>query len=150
YEDKAGRRGVRMADLIDPERFRARLAANLEAWRPTVTALGGELPAIEEVLQRYGEPAKELAPHAGGTTAALADARAQGKHILLEGAQGTMLDLDHGTYPFVTSSTVTSGGACAGAGLAPTHIDRVMGITKAYTTRVGDGPFPTELHGAEG
>ncbi|UJR80937.1 adenylosuccinate synthase [Sandaracinus amylolyticus] len=150
YEDKAGRRGIRMADLLDPARFRERLEANLESWRPVIVALGGEVPSIDEIVKRYGELAKELAPHVGDASAALAEAREQGKHVLLEGAQGTMLDLDHGTFPFVTSSTVISGGACAGAGIAPTHIDRVMGITKAYTTRVGGGPFPTELHGDAG
>ncbi|MDQ3037415.1 MAG: adenylosuccinate synthase [Myxococcota bacterium] len=150
YEDKAGRRGVRVADLIDPARFRERLEANVDAWKPTLAALGGDVPSIDAIVQRYGELAKELAPHVGDAGQALADARESGKNILLEGAQGTMLDLDQGTYPFVTSSTVISGGACAGAGIAPTHIDRVMGITKAYTTRVGGGPFPTELLGAEG
>ena len=150
YEDKAGRRGVRVLDLIDPARFRERLVANVEAWKPTMVALGAELPDVEEIVRRYGELAKELAPHVGDAGAMLAAAREAGKNILLEGAQGTMLDLDQGTYPFVTSSTVISGGACAGAGFAPTHIDRVMGITKAYTTRVGEGPFPTELFGAEG
>jgi adenylosuccinate synthase len=150
YEDKAGRRGIRMVDLLDESRFRERLIANIEAWKPTLAALGGEIPAIDEIFHRYRELAKELAPHVTDTTSALAAARESGKNILLEGAQGTMLDLDHGTYPFVTSSTVTSGGACAGAGIAPTHIDRIVGITKAYTTRVGEGPFPTELLGPEG
>ncbi len=150
YEDKAGRRGIRMIDLLDEHRFRERLMANIEAWRPTLTALGGEIPSADDIVIRYRELAKELAPHVTDTTSALAIARESGKNILLEGAQGTMLDLDHGTYPFVTSSTVTSGGACAGAGMAPTHIDRVVGITKAYTTRVGEGPFPTELLGPEG
>jgi adenylosuccinate synthase len=150
YEDKAARRGVRVYDLVDPARFRAKLEVQLAAWRPTISALGGEVPALEPILARYGELAKEIAKHVGDATDALAEAKAKGANVLFEGAQGTMLDLDHGTYPYVTSSTVVSGGACAGAGVPPTWIDRVIGITKAYTTRVGGGPFPTEMLGAEG
>jgi adenylosuccinate synthase len=150
YEDKAARRGVRVADLLDPARFRTRLEGSLAAWRPTVEALGGKLPALEETLAAYAPLADALREHVADTTELLVQARREGKHVLFEGAQGTMLDLDHGTYPFVTSSTVIAGGACAGAGVPPTCLDRVVGVTKAYTTRVGAGPFPTELTGPEG
>ncbi len=150
YQDKAARRGLRAIDLADPSGFRARIAENLEQWRPVIEALGGETPSAVQIADEYLALASEILPFVGDVTGALHDARDAGKRILLEGAQGTMLDLDHGTYPFVTSSSVSSGGACTGTGLAPTHIDRVLGISKAYTTRVGEGPFPTELHGEEG
>ncbi len=150
YQDKAARRGVRVIDLADAATLRARVAENLEQWRPVIEALGGETPSAIQIADEYLAMAEHILPFVGDVTAALHDAREAGQRILLEGAQGTMLDLDHGTYPFVTSSSVTSGGACTGTGLAPTHIDRVLGISKAYTTRVGEGPFPTELFGEEG
>jgi adenylosuccinate synthase len=150
YQDRAARRGIRVVDLADPDELRRKIAANLEGWRPTIEALGGEPPSAVEVAEQCLRLADELLPHVGDVTGVLHEMREAGRRILLEGAQGSMLDIDHGTYPFVTSSSVTAGGACTGTGLAPTHIDRVLGITKAYTTRVGDGPFPTELHGPEG
>lgn len=150
YEDKAARRGVRVIDLADPAAFRARIAENLEQWRPVIEALGGEPPSAVQVADEYLAMAADILPFVGDVTSALHEAREAGQRILLEGAQGTMLDLDHGTYPFVTSSSVSAGGACTGTGLAPGHIDRVLGISKAYTTRVGDGPFPTELFGDQG
>ena len=150
YEDKAARRGIRMGDLRAPERLRARVEANVSAWEPALHALGGASPSVDDIVGRLLALARVLAPLLGDTTAFLADARARGANVLLEGAQGTMLDLDHGTYPFVTSSSVVAGGACTGGGVPPTHIDRVIGITKAYATRVGGGPFPTELHGEAG
>ena len=150
YQDRAARRGIRVIDLADPVELKRKVAANLEAWRPVIEALGGEPPNALEVADRLLSMADALLPFVGDVTEAVHEARDAGQRILLEGAQGTMLDLDHGTYPFVTSSSVTAGGACTGSGLGPTHIDRVIGISKAYTTRVGEGPFPTELHGAEG
>ena len=150
YEDKVARRGLRVGDLLRPERFREKLRANLEAWLPIATALGGELPAADAIAERYLELGRALAPHVTDAARLVWEAIGRGENVLLEGAQGTMLDVDHGTYPFVTSSTVVAGGACAGAGIGPTAIERVVGITKAYTTRVGGGPFPTELHGDEG
>ncbi len=150
YQDRAARRGVRMADLADRATCRQQVAESIEGWRPVIEALGGQPPSPVQVADELFELGRELTPFVGDVTEALHEARDAGQRILLEGAQGTMLDLDHGTYPFVTSSSVTAGGACTGTGLAPTHIDRVLGITKAYTTRVGEGPFPTELHGAEG
>jgi adenylosuccinate synthase len=150
YEDKVARRGLRVGDLLRPERFREKLRANLEAWRPVAAALSGELPAESEIAEKYLALGKALAPHVTDTSTLVWDAIRGGQNVLLEGAQGTMLDVDHGTYPFVTSSTVIAGGACGGAGIGPSAIERVVGITKAYTTRVGGGPFPTELHGEEG
>ena len=150
YQDRAARRGVRVADLRDEAGLRAKMAASLEGWAPVIAAFGAELPDASAAAGEYLALAEDIVPFTGDAVSALHEARARGERILLEGAQGTMLDVDHGTYPFVTSSSVTAGGACTGSGLAPTHIDRVIGITKAYTTRVGEGPFPTELHGAEG
>lgn len=150
YQDRAARRGLRVADLAHPDLLREKVAGLVEAWRPSVEALGGEPPSAIQVADAVLACADEILPFVGDTTDALHRMREDGQRILLEGAQGTMLDLDHGTYPFVTSSSVTAGGACTGSGLGPTHIDRVLGISKAYTTRVGDGPFPTEMHGADG
>ncbi len=150
YEDKVARRGIRVGDLRDPARLNAKLTANLEAWRPVIAALGDEVPAAGPIAAEYARYGERLAPMIGDVSGWLCDALAAGKKVLFEGAQGAMLDVDHGTYPFVTSSTVIAGGACAGAGVGPTAIDRVIGISKAYATRVGGGPFPTELGGAEG
>jgi len=150
YQDRAARRGVRMGDLAHPTEFREKIARNLAAWRPTIEAMGAEVPDAATVADEYLALAPHIVPWVGDVSDALHTARAAGQRILLEGAQGTMLDIDHGTYPFVTSSSVTASGACTGSGLAPTHIDGVIGISKAYTTRVGDGPFPTELHGEAG
>ena len=150
YEDRAARRGVRALDLADRASLQAKVEANLDGWRPVIEALGGDTPSAGPIVEGLLAAAAVLVPLVGDVTSALHGARAAGQRILLEGAQGTMLDLDHGTFPFVTSSSVTAGGACTGTGLGPTHIDRVLGITKAYTTRVGEGPFPTELFGEEG
>ncbi|RLB54392.1 MAG: adenylosuccinate synthase [Deltaproteobacteria bacterium] len=150
YEDKVARRGIRIGDLVDAKTLGERVRANIEAWRPVIAALGGEVPDVDAIVQLYAEYGGRLRPFITDTAKLLWDAMKDGKNVLLEGAQGAMLDVDHGTYPYVTSSTVLAGGACAGAGLGPTAIDRVVGITKAYTTRVGGGPFPTELHGEDG
>ncbi len=150
YEDKVARRGVRMGDLLNAERLRGKLDANLECWRPVAEDLGGTLPTADEIAKQYVELGEALLTYIGDTMAVVrASVRADQK-ILLEGAQGTMLDIDNGTYPFVTSSSAVAGGACAGAGIGPTHIRRATGIAKAYTTRVGGGPFPTELENATG
>ncbi|MCB9591222.1 MAG: adenylosuccinate synthase [Sandaracinaceae bacterium] len=150
YQDRAARRGLRAGDLRDPDGFRAKLADNLEGWRPVIEAAGAEMPDPEAIAAEYLALAAPIVPWLGDVGDELHRAREAGRRIVLEGAQGTMLDIDHGTYPFVTSSSVTAGGACTGSGLAPTHIDAVIGISKAYTTRVGEGPFPTELHGEQG
>jgi adenylosuccinate synthase len=150
YLDKVARRGVRMGDLVRPERFRERLARNLEAWAPVFAAAKEALPTAKEIADVYLPLGERLAPYVRDTSSELYKALGGGARVLFEGAQGTMLDLDHGTYPFVTSSTVVAGGACAGAGIGPSSIGKVIGITKAYTTRVGGGPFPTELSDATG
>jgi adenylosuccinate synthase len=150
YEDKVGRRGLRVGDLLVRERFERKLAANLESWKPVIAALGGEMPDAAAVTELYLEYGRKLAPLIGDTGSVVRGALKQGKRVLLEGNQGALLDLDCGTYPFVTSTSTTSGGACAGAAIGPTDISTVIGITKAYATRVGHGPFPTEITGAAG
>jgi adenylosuccinate synthase len=150
YQDKVARRGVRVCDLIAPERFRDRVRENLEAWAPFAQAYGEKLPTVEEIDALYRPLADKLAPYVGNAGLAVYEAIRAGKNVLFEGAQATLLDVDHGTYPYVTSSSTVAGGATIGAGIGPTAIDRVVGITKAYATRVGEGPFPTELFGQQG
>lgn len=150
YEDRAARTGLRVADLRDPKHFRLRLQNNIDRWEPVIRKLGGEVPDLDGTASRMLAWGQAIEPWVGNVTRQLHEARQANARILFEGAQGTMLDIDHGTYPFVTSSSVTAAGACSGAGVGPTFIDHVLGITKAYTTRVGDGPFPTELEGDEG
>jgi len=150
YEDKARRTGVRTGDLGDFERLRTRVEAALEAWAPTMSALGGELPSVASILDKLRPAAERLVPLLGDASRVVDDAIRQKQDVMFEGAQGTLLDLDHGTYPFVTSSSAVSGGAAIGVGIGPNRIDTVIGITKAYTTRVGAGPFPTELDDAAG
>jgi adenylosuccinate synthase len=145
YEDKVGRRGVRMIDLLDTGRLRARIEGALAAWGPTFAALGGEAPTVDACLDAYREHGEALERLIGDATSRIQEAVACGERIVAEGAQGSLLDIDHGTYPFVTSSTVLASGAATGLGIGPTAITRVVGITKAYATRVGGGPFPTEL-----
>ncbi len=151
YEDKAGRRGIRIADLFDPDSFRT-LYDVLAADKKT---LADTFELKEEIdyagIRRQTEEfAARIQPLVCDTAVLLADAMKQGKRILFEGAQGTMLDLDHGTYPFVTSSSAAAGGACTGTGVPPTKIDGIIGVSKAYITRVGSGPFPTESDNAAG
>jgi adenylosuccinate synthase len=147
YADKALRSGLRVQDLLDPKIFRAKLEVALKEKNAILTRVYNRLPLkLDEICDRYlGELAPRIAPYIDDTVSLLHDALERGEHVLLEGAQATFLDLDHGTYPFVTSSNPTAGGACTGAGIGPRHISRVIGIAKAYTTRVGAGPFPTEL-----
>jgi len=151
YEDKVTRRGIRVADLLDAEGLRRTLPylaeqKNFELveyykWRPV---------DAEALVEKAIEWGRRLEPYVDHTERTLERALRDGKNVLFEGAQGNFLDIDHGTYPYVTSSNCVAGAVCAGAGIGPTRIDRVLGITKAYTTRVGGGPFPTELLGAEG
>lgn len=150
YEDKVGRRGVRVGDLLDAERLRARIEHNLARWAPYIVAMGAEVPEAEPITAELSALGERLRPHVRDTAMWLSDALDRGARILVEGAQGTMLDVDHGTYPFVTSSNPIAGGASAGTGIGPTAIRHVIGITKAYTTRVGGGPFPTELEDEQG
>jgi adenylosuccinate synthase len=150
YEHKVRRTGIRMADLIDPRVFRELATAELAFANVRIEALGGTRLDIDSVIREYGACGERLAPYVVDTAKLLHDAASRRERILLEGAQGTMLDIDYGTYPFVTSSNAVAGGACTGSGLGPTFIDAVLGIAKAYTTRVGEGPFPTELTGDMG
>jgi adenylosuccinate synthase len=151
YEDKAGRRGIRIADLLDREHFPQIARELMEEHVKRAHAFGVEGSIdIDGVIAQYSEAAEKIRPMVCDTSKLLAAARAEKKNLLFEGAQGTMLDLDHGTYPFVTSSSASAGGACTGAGVPPTAIDGVIGISKAYITRVGGGPFPTEALDATG
>jgi len=145
YEDKIARRGIRIADLIDTDNFRA-LYANLIADKRTIAEAFG-IPFdldVDALRAQYEEFAERIRPMVADTAILLRDAMNAKKPVLFEGAQGTMLDIDHGTYPFVTSSSAAAGGACTGAGVPPTRIDGIVGVSKAYITRVGGGPFPTE------
>ncbi len=150
YETKVARRGVRIGDLARPDRLRALVEQNLAEYAPLVEAFGGELASADEIVSQALECGKHIAKFIGSAGAFVEHALTQGRTVLFEGAQGALLDIDHGTYPFVTSSTTTAAGACTGAGIGPTRIDRVIGIAKAYVTRVGGGPFPTELDAAQG
>jgi adenylosuccinate synthase len=153
YEAKAARKGVRVRDLLKPARLHELVGANLDELLPLIAHLGGTPPAPAEVERWIADAVaagQQLLPHTGDASRHVARAIAAGQHVLFEGAQGCLLDLDHGTYPYVTSSSTIAAGACQSAGLGPTAIDAVVGITKAYATRVGEGPFPTELHGDAG
>jgi adenylosuccinate synthase len=146
YMDKTARTGIRMIDLIDPDEFAAKLRRNLAEKNALLTKVYGAEPLdFEEIYQEYEGYAARLKEYVTDTSLAIAQTMKNGIKVLFEGAQGTLLDLDHGTYPFVTSSSPIAGGACTGSGVGPTHIDRVVAVIKAYTTRVGEGPFPTEL-----
>jgi len=146
YADKASRVGLRFQDLFDEKIFRQKLDAALVHKNELLTKIYNRLPMdLEEIATEYLGYADRLRGLLTDTTEMIHTSLEGGKHILLEGAQGTLLDLDHGTYPFVTSSNPVAGGALTGAGIGPRHVDRVIGITKAYITRVGTGPFPTEL-----
>jgi len=150
YEDKTARRGIRIADLLDRESFRAQYALLMEEKVTVAKALGiYEELELDRTREEYERFAERIRPMVRDTALLLNQAIAAGKTMLFEGAQGTMLDIDHGTYPFVTSSNASAGGACTGTGVPPTRITGVIGVSKAYTTRVGAGPFPTEsLDGA--
>ncbi|MEZ8220221.1 Adenylosuccinate synthetase [Candidatus Fervidibacteria bacterium JGI MDM2 JNZ-1-D12] len=150
YVDKVDRVGVRVGDLRYPERLEEKLRVNWEQKQAFFNALPPEdRPDFNEILDELLQYAQKLNPYICDTVTWLNEQANAGKKILLEGAQGTGLDVDFGTYPFVTSSNTTAGGACTGSGLPPTKITSVLGIAKAYTTRVGEGPFPTELQGEE-
>lgn len=145
YEDKAGRRGIRLCELLEPDTFRAAFDLLVKEKRQVEQALGiHEDVNYEAARGEYEGYAERMRPMVCDTAALLNQAIGRGERVLFEGAQGTMLDLDHGTYPFVTSSSATAGGASTGTGVAPTRIGGVIGISKAYITRVGGGPFPTE------
>lgn len=150
YVDKVKRSGIRVGEVLNPQVFEEKVRERAIAARREVSDIGGDTFDVEQVVAEFVMFAKRLAPYVADTVNLLHDARENGESILLEGAQATFLDVDHGTYPYVTSSNPTSGGAAVGSGLGPRHIDRVVGIAKAYTTRVGMGPFPSELTDALG
>jgi len=151
YQDKAARIGIRAQDLLDPKILVRKLEIALEMKNEIMERIYG-LPRMDagEIAATLAPIAARLAPFIADTSLLVDQALRDGKNVLLEGAQGTMLDVDHGTYPFVTSSNPIAGAACAGIGIGPTRISRVVGVSKAYTTRVGEGPFPTELDDADG
>ncbi|MDT0301827.1 adenylosuccinate synthase [Streptomonospora wellingtoniae] len=147
YADKISRTGIRVQDMFDPKILRQKLELALNDKNQVLTKVFNRRGVdLDQVFDEYMGYAEELRPFVADTSLELNKALDDGKTVYLEGSQGTLLDIDHGTYPFVTSSSPTAGGACAGAGLGPTRITKVVGIVKAYTTRVGSGPFPTELH----
>ena len=151
YEDKMGRRGLRVADLLDLELLKTHIENAVHEKNMIAHALFNSEPLdADKMYEEYAAAAEKVAPFVRDTAVYLNQALAEGKSIVFEGAQGTMLDIDHGTYPFVTSSSATSGGAVIGTGIAPTAIDMVIGVTKAYCTRVGGGPFPTEANDEKG
>ncbi|MDR0434768.1 MAG: adenylosuccinate synthase [Gracilibacteraceae bacterium] len=146
YRDKISRSGIRMQDLLEPEALTAKIRSNLAEKNLLLTKIYGRPPLDPEAVSaEYREYGARLAPYVADTALLLNERLNRGERVLFEGAQGVMLDLDHGTYPFVTSSNPVAGGACTGAGVGPMCIDAVVGVIKAYTTRVGAGPFPTEL-----
>jgi len=146
YEDKVGRRGIRLGDLIKPQVFRRKLQEVLPEKNFLLEKFFGETPLDEEqIFTEYSEYAAQIAKYVGCGSTLLAEAIKRGDNVLFEGAQGTLLDVDHGTYPYVTSSSTCAGGVCTGTGVAPRSLDAIIGISKAYCTRVGEGPFPSEL-----
>lgn len=145
YQDKVGRFGIRMGELVRPDVFRERLAEVLAYKNRLIAMFGGEPLEFESLFREYCGYAEFIRPMVADTDSEIQSAVLSNKRVLFEGAQGTFLDLDAGTYPFVTSSHPVAGGACLGTGIGPRNIDRVLGVCKAYTTRVGSGPFPTEL-----
>jgi adenylosuccinate synthase len=151
YADKAARTGLRVADLLEPTHLSARLTAVLTEKNALIEAVHGEAPFdLAEAQTQYRQVAERLAPFVADTGAEVRRAWKEGKSILFEGAQGAMLDIDHGTYPYVTSSNTGSAGIGTGAGFPPTRVERVLGVAKAYCTRVGEGPFPSEDKGKDG
>lgn len=151
YEDKIGRRGIRIADLLDREFFRSHYATLVEEKVTIAKALGIYEPAgFENLRAEYEELAERIRPLVTDTAVLVNQAIREGRKVMFEGAQGTMLDIDHGTFPFVTSSSASAGGVCTGSGVPPTRIHGIIGVSKAYITRVGAGPFPTEDTGASG
>lgn len=149
YEDKMGRRGLRIVDLYDRDLLRAHIENAVREKNAIAAALyHGEPLDAGRMFESYVEYSERIRPHVADACALLNQAADAGESILLEGAQGALLDIDHGTYPFVTSSSTTAGGACIGTGLAPTRLTATLGVTKAYATRVGGGPFPSELNDA--
>ena len=144
YADKASRTGLRLVDLLQPERFERRLRERVREYNAGATAGGAPRLSFAKMHADYRAAGDQLQPHVINTVRYLHDRLQSGASLLFEGAQGTFLDIDHGTYPYVTSSNTTAGGACTGSGVPPNRIQRVVGVMKAYTTRVGEGPLPSE------
>jgi len=148
YRDKAARVGIRIVDLLNRDVFREKLQTNIRDANEFLTKIYGNEPLkVDEIVDAYIEFDRKIDPYVTDISVLLHDAYKNGKNILFEGAQGALLDIDHGTYPYVTSSNTIAGAACIGTGIGPTYVDEVIGVMKAYTTRVGNGPFPTELEG---
>jgi len=151
YESKMARSGIRIVDCLDPEVLAQKVRDNVVVVNELLDSLYDHPPFdADEIIETYAAYGERLRPYAADTSLYLNDAMDAGKTVLFEGAQGTHLDVDHGTYPFVTSSNSTAGGVCSGLGIGPTRVDACLGVAKAYTTRVGSGPFPSELHDARG
>ena len=151
YVDKFARSGIRVVDLLNRDGLRAKLTAAIEEKNAILKSVYGDAELdVDAIVEEYVEFDRTIDPYVTDTSALLLDALEAGKHVLAEGAQGALLDVDHGTYPYVTSSHPTAGGCCTGLGVPPTAINRVVGIVKAYSTRVGNGPFPTELDDGTG
>jgi adenylosuccinate synthase len=151
YEDKVARTGIRFVDLLEEDTFREKLQRNIEEKNIYLKAILKEKTLdFDKIHVSYGRYREKLRKFVTNTGLLLDQEMRAGKRVLFEGAQGTLLDVDHGTYPYVTSSSTVTGGACSGSGVGPQHIQQVIGISKAYTTRVGSGPFPTELNGPDG
>ena len=150
YESKAARVGIRVGDLMRPGRFRKMLERNVAEMTRTLEALGGQRPDADAIAETYLAVADEIRPFVRDASRFVSDEIRRGRNVLCEGGQGVLLDVDHGTYPYVTSSSTTAGGACAALGIGPRQVDAVVGLVKAYVTRVGLGPFPTELEDAVG
>lgn len=151
YMDKAARTGIRIADLMDAEEFELKLRHMVKEKNQVIQQVyGGEPLDVEEILKQYLEYAEFIRPYVTDTSVVLNNAIDENKRVLFEGAQGVMLDIDQGTYPYVTSSNPSAGGVCIGSGVGPSKINEVIGVAKSYTTRVGDGPFPTELNNEVG
>jgi adenylosuccinate synthase len=150
YEDKAARRGLRIGELRNLTQAQKLIEEAISAWTPTIRSLGAEPPKAEDIIRQLEPLVPRIAPLLADTSRLVDAAVSKGQKVMFEGAQGTLLDIDHGTYPFVTSSSASAAGACVGSGIGPTRIGTVLGIVKAYSTRVGGGPFPTELTNAIG
>jgi adenylosuccinate synthase len=151
YEDKVARIGIRFVDLLEEDTFREKLQRNIEEKNFYLKAILKEKALdFDKIHTSYGRYREKLRKYVTNTGLLLDQEIRRGRRVLFEGAQGTLLDVDHGTYPYVTSSSTITGGACSGSGVGPQHIQQVIGISKAYTTRVGSGPFPTEIYGPEG
>lgn len=150
YESKAARAGIRVGDLLRPARFGQLVERSVAHMGPEIEALGGQRPVVADVIDAILPLADRIRPFVGDASRVVHDEIRRGRNVMLEGGQGVLLDVDHGTYPYVTSSSTTAGGACAALGIGPRSIDAVVGLAKAYVTRVGLGPFPTELDDALG